>query len=501
MSIADGHVAVIDVGSNSLRLVVYDRLCRAPIPRFNEKSLCALGKGLENGGRLDPHAATCALHILSRFTRLADAMGARQVSIIATEALRRAGDGADFLARAEALIRHPITVISGDEEARLAALGVEHGFWQARGVVADLGGGSVELAEIGMPAGRRASLPLGTLRLQADVARDQAAASDRIDAALDMVPWLRGAASGSDFYVVGGGWRALARIDLAMSDAPLSVVNGHVLEPVATRRLAAMVGSRDRAGILALPGLPRRRLDTLPAAALLFDRVIDRLAPRRVVFSALGLREGVLFAALPASELVKDPLIEGAHDFGRERNRAPGIGAAMAAWTAALFADERPVQARLREAACAVSDIGWLETRDSRARDAFFMLAHYPFLGVGHGERVAMAYSVFIRYEGRPDDPPVRRLLQLISEPERRRAETLGHALQLGYRVCGGAPPLLAETMLRSQAGEVRLELGDPVLAPEADSLKTRLKALARALGVPRSRVVLPQGAALAAWG
>jgi exopolyphosphatase/guanosine-5'-triphosphate,3'-diphosphate pyrophosphatase len=208
----------------------------------------------------------------------------------------------------------------------------------------------------------------------------------------------------------------------------------------------------------------------------------------------------VLFGALPAAELVKDPLLEGAHDFGRERNRAPGIGAAMTAWTADLFSGETVEQARLREAACAVSDVGWLETRDSRARDAFFMLAHYPFLGVGHVERVAIAYAVFIRYEGPPDDAPVRPLLTLLPEHDRRRSETLGRALQLGYRACGGAPGLLAESRLRNVQGEVRLELGDAVLAPEADSLKSRLRALARSLGVPRSRIVMPPGSTAAAW-
>jgi exopolyphosphatase/guanosine-5'-triphosphate,3'-diphosphate pyrophosphatase len=494
VTLAGAHVGVIDIGSNSIRLVVYDRLCRAPVPRFNEKSLCALGKGLEDGGRLDPEAAVCALHILNRFGHLADAMGAVQVTVVATEAVRRARDGADFLARAEALLGRPINVLSGDEEARLAALGVAGSFWQADGVVADLGGGSLELSEVGSTAGaaRRVSLPLGTLRVARAVAGDAGAARRRVDAALDEIPWLDGAARGREFYVVGGGWRALARIHLAISRAPLPVVNGYTVMPDTAQALAHMVGGLDRAGILDLPGLPRRRAETLPAAALLLDRVIARLDPARVVFSAVGLREGVLFAALPADELVKDPLIVGAHELGRARSRAPGIGPAMASWTASLFRTETVEQARLREAACAVSDVGWLETRDSRARDAFFMLAHYPFLGVRHPDRVAIAYAVFIRYEGTPDDPPVRPLLAMLPESERQRAESLGRALQLGYRLCGGAPAMLQGSMLRGMSGEIRLELSEAVLAPEGDSLKVRLRALARSLGVPRWRIVAP---------
>ena len=488
------HVAVVDVGSNSIRIVVYDRLCRAPVPRFNEKSLCGLGRGLDERGHLDRHAADCALHILTRFTRLAEAMNAAHVVITATEALRRADDGADFLKTAEARIGRRIRVLSGDDEARLSALGVAHGFWQPDGIVADLGGGSIEFAfvdNIGLD-GRRASLPLGTLRLQPHATRDRTLALGRIDGAVETVPWLRGAARGRSFYVVGGGWRALARVHLAMTDAPLKVAHGYAIAPETALKLTRDLLELDRKGLAKLAGMPKRRVDTLPAAALLFQRVIERLEPERIVFSALGLREGLLFSELEPDELAKDPLIEGARDLGLQRSRAPGIGDAVAAWTALLFAGEEPAAARMRLAACLVSDVGWLETRDSRARDAFFALAHYPFLGVGHVERVFIAYAIFLRYEGDPDDKPVRALLTVLSDEERRRAEILGRALQVAYRLSGGAPGLLDGTGLLEKKGELRLEIPDLALVPELDSLKSRLRELAHTLRLSRMRVVTP---------
>lgn len=491
-----GHVAVIDIGSNSIRIVLYDRLCRAPVPRFNEKALCALGRGLEPGGRLDCDAAACALHGLARFTRLAEALDAARIRIVATEALRRAGDGATFLAEAERRIGRPIAVLSGDEEARLSALGVAGGFWRPDGIVADLGGGSVELAAIG-PGGvaaQRVSLPLGTLRVQPLLDQGRETAQARIEGALDTAPWLAAAARGRAFYAVGGSWRALARVHLALTSAPLEVVNGHAVDHDEARRLVRRIGELEPREVLRLPGLPSRRGETLPAAALLLARLLERLRPERVVFSALGLREGVLFDALDPAELAKDPLIEGARDLGRARSRAPGIGEAMAAWTAPLFAGEPAEAARLREAACLVSDVGWLETRDSRARDAFFMLAHYPFLGAGHAERVAIAYAVALRYDGRPDDRPLRPLLALLAPEQRRRAEALGRALLIGYRLSGGAPRLLDGSSLAIDGRQLRLVVPDQALVPEAEPLDDRLEALARSLDLARARAVAAGG-------
>jgi exopolyphosphatase/guanosine-5'-triphosphate,3'-diphosphate pyrophosphatase len=492
---ANAHVAVIDIGSNSVRLVVYDRACRAPIPRFNEKALCALGRGLEPGGTLDPVAAAAAHRAVVRYVRLAEAMAVADLRLAATEAVRRAADGGRFLAEVERSIGRRIEVLSGEAEARLSALGVAGGFWQPDGVMADLGGGSVELAAVDAmgAAGPCVSLPLGTLRLRAAVAEHPDAARATVDRALAAIDWLDGGAVGRDLYVVGGGWRALGRIHLAGSKAPLDVIHGHAIDGGAALGLGRRIAGLSRQKLLALPGVPRRRIDTLPAAGLLLERAVARLRPARVVFSALGLREGLLFAGLQPSEMSRDPLIEGAADLGRQRNRAADIGEAMADWTAPLFAAEGPAEARLRIAACAVSDVGWLEAPGSRARDAFFMLAHYPFVGVDHPGRVAVAATVFTRYEGAPDDRALRPLLALLSGSERARVETLGRAVQLGYRLCGGVPGLLSRTRIESAGNRLLLHLPGPDLVPDPTGLEIRLQALARSLGCRDIGIIMPE--------
>ena len=360
--------------------------------------------------------------------------------------------------------------------------------------MADLGGGSVELTAVdsGGATGPSVSLPLGTLRLRAAVADNVEAAAGTIDRALAAIDWLDGAAAGRCFYVVGGGWRALARIHLAEGGSPLDVIHGHAIDCDTALQLGRRIARLGRSKLAALPGVPRRRIDTLPAAALLFERVVARLRPSRVAFSALGLREGLLLTGLGPDELALDPLVEGAADLGRQRNRAPGIGAAMADWTAPLFAGEQADEARLRVAACRVSDIGWLEAPGSRARDAFFMLAHYPFVGIDHPGRVAIAATVFVRYEGAADDRALRPLLTLLSAAERSRVQILGRAMQLAYRLSGGVPGLLERTRIELAGDTLRLHLPEPDLVPEPTGLQVRLQALARSLGVGDIKIAMP---------
>ena len=484
--------AVVDIGSNSIRLVVYERLCRAPIALFNEKSVCALGKSLATTGKLARPEIDGTLHALRRFAHIARALQVGEIEYVATEAVRRAENGADFLAEAERATGRRIAVLSGRDEARAAAMGVAYSFYRPQGVVGDLGGGSVDLSTVAPdgPGTTYGSLPIGTLPITRRLLEDQAAAAAFIDARLATVPWLAGAAAGSSFYVVGGGWRALARVRLALTDTPLKVVHDYRLSAEEAIRLGRSIAGLDDEELRTVPGMPGRRLETVRAAALLLERVVRRLEPERVVFSAFGLREGRAFAQLGADELAADPLVAGAQDFGAGRSRLPEIGGAMAHWTAPLFESETPSQLRLRLAVCEVSDSAWREHPAFRAREAFYRLAQYPFIGIDHAERALLAYAVFIRYEGSPEDLFIRPLLSLLGEPERRRAELLGAALQLGYRISAAVPELLRTSRLWIAGDELRLHLPAPDAAPDPDILRPRLRAVARALGLSRTKVL-----------
>ncbi|MFZ1425693.1 MAG: hypothetical protein WAS21_02865, partial [Geminicoccaceae bacterium] len=329
-----GPFAVVDIGSNSIRLVVYERLCRAPIALFNEKSLCELGKSLATTGRIGREETDSALHALRRFAHIAKALRAREIEYVATEAVRRAENGAEFLAAAERATGQAITVLSGHEEAHTAAMGIAYSFHAPDGVVGDLGGGSADLSMVTPdgPAAPYGSLPIGTLPLTRMMLEDRAATARFIDARLATLPWLAGAARNKSFYVVGGGWRALARIRLAMTDTPLKVVHDYRLNAEEAMTLGRSIAGLDQKELRTAPGMPGRRVETVRAAALLFERVVRVIEPDSVVFSAFGLREGRVFLRLPAEELAQDPLLAGARDFGRSRSRVAAIGSALGEW-------------------------------------------------------------------------------------------------------------------------------------------------------------------------
>jgi exopolyphosphatase/guanosine-5'-triphosphate,3'-diphosphate pyrophosphatase len=486
--------AVIDIGSNSVRLVVYNELSRAPFPRFNEKSMCGLGTGLDRTGELAAEPMACTIQAVHRFTVIASAMAVARIDIIATEAVRRATNGGELIRAIRDRTGHDVRILSGQEEARYSTLGVISGFYRPKGLVGDIGGGSLEFAEALDDAvgDRSASLRLGALPVITMMAEAGDGAKRRIDEILagQMPPML----TRPVFYAVGGGWRALAGVHMAATNAPVPVAHGYDVDARELRAFAKSVWRMAPDKIAALPGIPSRRANTLPAAALVMDRVLKNLKPERVVFSALGLREGWLYAQLPEDQKYRDPLVEGARTFGLMRARVPAFGPALARWTEGLFPDETAEDKRLRLAACALSDIAWTDHADVKAQQSFQRLVYFPFIGLTHPERVFLAATIHARYGGKQDDECLKRALPLLSPGAYRRAQILGRSLQLGYRLSGTVPEILDAANLRITADCVWLEIAGAEDVPDSEAVRSRLKQLAKVLGVPRSEFVTARG-------
>jgi exopolyphosphatase/guanosine-5'-triphosphate,3'-diphosphate pyrophosphatase len=484
------HIGVIDVGSNSIRLVVYDDLSRAPFPRFNEKSLIALGNGLDDDGRFTEHAMSEALHTIRRFASIARAMGVRRVDVLATEATRRAKNGSELLDGVRAATGLHPRLLSGEEEARLAALGVVSGFSQPKGLVGDIGGGSLEVAEVVVDdvGERMASMPLGALRVKALMADSVHGAKEHIDAVLaeNLPPLL----TDPVLYAVGGGWRALARVHIAMSGHPISVTHGYAIPAGEAREHAKQIARMSPDEVVSLPDVPSRRVDTLPAAALVMSRVLKRLKPERVVFSASGLREGWLYSQLDREERSRDPLLEGAQAIGLPLARVPDFSAALARWTDELFPGEALRDRRLRLTVCALTDICWRDHVKVRAGEAFRRLLQFPFIGISHPERAFVAVAIRARYGGKIDDTVKSTAGELLSSSELRRAEILGRVLLLGHRFSASVPEILEHARLRIDADAVRLEVTSPDGLPDSDAVQTRLRQLAKATGLKTAEIV-----------
>ena len=494
--------AIVDIGSNSVRIVVYECLGRAPLPRFNEKSLCRLGEGLAQTGAIQPANFRRTVEAVRRFRAIADAMGVTRIDATATEAMRRASNGEALRRAITAESGLAVRILSGAEEAHHAALGVISGFFRPVGLVGDMGGGSLEVAEaLGDRVGERwVSLPLGALPVEALLEKGPEAAKRAVDALLaDGLPPLL---TRPVFYPVGGGWRSLAKAHMAAMGAPVPVVHGYTVDTAAIRGFAKSLWRSSASGrpAIAPPGpamgstaaaaLPARRARTLPAAALVLDRTLKRLAPEKVVFSALGLREGWLYAQLPEVERTLDPLIEGAALIGLPAARVPGFAAGLVPWTGELFPGESAAETRLRVAACALSDMGWRDHPDLRAGEMFRRLLQFPFIGIEHPERAFVAAAIHARYNGKPDDPALSPAVELLSRGTRRRALILGRALTLAYRLSAGVPEVLAGSRVRVGTDSVTLEVGRAARVPDSEVVADRLAALANAIGVKRSEVV-----------
>lgn len=484
------HIGVIDVGSNSIRLVVYDDLSRAPFPRFNEKSLVALGNGLDDEGRFTEQVMSEALNTVRRFASIADAMDVRRVDVLATEATRRARNGVDLIDRIRAATGLDTRILSGDQEARLAALGVVSGCFEPKGLVGDLGGGSLDVAEVVVDdiGERTASMPLGALRVKALMDDDIDAAKQHIDSVLatSLPPLL----TDPVMYAVGGGWRALARVHIAMTGHPISVVHGYAIPGDVAREHAKQISRMGPDEVASLPDVPSRRTDTLPAAALVMARVLKQWRPDQVVFSASGLREGWLYSQLDRDEQSRDALLEGAQAIGLPIARVPAFSAALARWTDDVFPGESPQDRRLRLTACALTDMCWRDHVKVRARDAFLRLLQFPFIGISHPERAFVAVAIMARYGGKIDEEVTSTVGDLLTASELRRAEILGRVLLLGHRFSASVPEMLGHARLRFDADAVRLEVTSADGLPDSQAVQQRLHQLAKATGLDAAEIV-----------
>ncbi len=474
--------AVIDIGSNTIRLVVYGGPPRAPVPLFNEKVTAGLGRGVVDAGLIDAESMATALTSLARFAALTRLMAPVELRVAATAAVRDAANGTDFLARVRELGLEP-TLLSGEEEANAAGFGVISSNPEASGLVADLGGGSLELVRIGGgEVHERVSLPLGAMRVAAVRAGGRGRLRRLVGQLCASHDWLR-QVRGERLYLVGGAWRALARVHMERAAWPLRVLDNYSFPAADARDLKTHVRALGMAQLVAISGVKQARAPQLDDASALLAALASVIEPAQVSVSAAGLREGLLFQALAPAQRRKDPLIEGLrHAIGGQLQRS-GQDAALLAWSDSAFPSEPAEDRRLRHAACLIAGTGWASNPEFRALDAEDMALHGSWLGLDHGDRAVIAMALHIGLGGDPDNPPA--LLAQLAEPERLdRARGWGLALRLAHRIGAGAV-LAVEALPLELAGDGALVLRLPrrVAALADAGVERRLARLALALG------------------
>ena len=475
-------VAVVDIGSNSIRLVVYEGAQRAPTPVFNEKILGGLARGLDKSGQLSDKGVDLALASLARFRALTEAMGVERVDVVATAAVREAKNGAAFVAEVETRCGFEVRVLSGEEEARLSAAGLLSGIPEAHGLMADLGGGSVELVRVGGgKTGDYGTLPLGPLRL-ADMSNGGVGKARKfIDKTLAKLDWLSSAA-GERFYPIGGAWRMLARVHMSQSDYPLHVIHQYAVSAKEIRDFCKLVGKLSVGTLRKTPGIARQRAESAPYAAYLMQRIVEESGVDEVVFSAFGLREGCLYDRLAPRVRKMDPLLAICQREAERMGRATADGEALFHWMTPLFPDETERHRRLRLAACYFADIGWSEHPDYRGEMVFERILRHPAVGTDHPGRVFLAVSVSARHAAIDKNLVRREAGALLPNEDFERARAIGLAMRLGYTFSGGVISLLQQAALSRETDRLTLSLPDHADILVGDTVQRRFVTLARAL-------------------
>ena len=482
----DAPIGIIDIGSNSIRLVIYESGGRAPATLFNEKIMAGLGEGLNRTGILDPAACDRAVAALDRFRRLAEEIGVGRLRTVATAAVRDANNGPDFLARLGAMGLE-VELISGMEEADLAAHGVLSGIPDADGIVGDLGGGSLELVRVTKgKIGTGVSVPFGVLRLAGRKGRDIRELDRDLGRALDKAGWAP-PSKNLPFYLVGGSWRALARLHMTLVDHPLPIIHHYRMLPDDALRLVRTIGHLDPKKIREI-GIASSRVQVMGDAARLLAAVTRRLGASELIVSAYGLREGLLHRDMPTSVQAEDPLIAGARAEGVRQARFPDEGEPLSRWVAPLFADEGHDLARLRHAACLLGDIAWRAHPDFRAERGLDMALHGQWLAIDAPGRAMLAQALFTHFGG-VGTPAV--IARLIDGARSERAIRWGLAMRLGQRLSAGSAEVLEASRIDLDGGALVVSLTKADEALYGEAIERRHKLLAAAFDrKPKLRVV-----------
>ena len=483
------HSAVIDIGSNTVRLVIYSGHRRAPVVWLNEKVAARLGRDLAVSGLLPEKAMACALAALARYAALLEDVGVRDVRVAATAAVREAANGGQFVEQVRQL-GLPVQVLSGEEEALISAEGVLGAFPDAAGVVADLGGGSLELTEIGDGSARHGvSLALGTLRLAGLRAAGPAAMESAVTGELQRCGWAAG--GGGPLYMVGGTWRAFASFAMHELRHPLSDPQAFRLDTDNALRLARKIARTAPEKLALINGVPASRAAGLPDAAAMLQALLRQLQPDALVFSSWGLREGLLLRQLSPLARRQDPLLAAVAHFADPRGGPLALAVQVAGWTVDAAQGTGNGSERLRLAATMLALAAARLEPNMRLDHACDWALHKRWPGLDHAGRAQIAAALRASC-GKPEpSAPLLRLASLSAipgapDPESalRESAAWGLALRLCRRFGAATPGALLASTLSREGNLLVLKVAPARSQLLFGSVENDLKSLAQWLGL-----------------
>ncbi len=483
------RVGVVDVGSNSVRMVVFDGAARSPAYFFNEKIMCALGAGLSETGKLNPEGRDRALAAMRRFKLLADGMKLPHLTVVATAAVRDSQDGADFCADVLRETGLAIHVIDGPEEARLSAQGVLLGWPGAYGLICDIGGSSLELAEIqDNTVGRRVTSDLGPLKLK-EIKGGKRGRQAHIDGVVRTLKTQMGPQR-DRLFLVGGSWRAIARIDMERRGYPLKVQHEYRMSVKAVQATAKYIDKADLQELRRTCGISSSRMSLVPYAAEVLSRLVKTFKPRDIAISSYGIREGLLFEQMPQALRDRDPLVEACRFAEDKDARLPGFGRVLYDFVLPLFPRADFDKKRLIKAACLLHDVSWRAHPDYRAEVCFENATRANLGGLRHSERVFLGHALMSRYSKRRPAARFQQLFDLIDDKQRREAEILGRAMRFGAMLVVSTDTKIGTLKWRPRKKVLELRLDKSTAPMFTETAEARFQSLCDALEAEGSKRV-----------
>lgn len=475
------RVGVVDVGSNSVRMVVFDGAARSPAYFYNEKIMCALGAGMADTGHLSPEGRIRALSAMRRFSKLAEGMGLSELTAVATAAVRDASDGRAFCEEVCAQTGIKIWVIDGKEEARLSAQGVLLGWPGAYGLVCDIGGSSLELAEIsGGRVGRRVTSSLGPLKLR-DIKGGAKAREAHIKEVIHALADKMGSQR-DRLFLVGGSWRAIARMDMVRRGYPLHVLHEYRMTPQSVRDTVEFIRKSNMETLRAEAGVSSARASLVPYACEVLTRLIKTIKPNDIAISSYGIREGMLYEQMPQRLRDRDPLIEACRFAEDKDARSPGFGKMLYNFIMPIYKSAPEPRKRLIKAACLLHDVSWRAHPDYRAEVCFDNATRANMGGLKHSERIFMGLALMHRYSNKRENARFSDLIEMVDEKTRAEAEILGKAMRLGAMLWMHKVAELGEMRWFPKKKELHLRLSADMMPLYGEVAEARFTSLANSL-------------------
>ncbi len=475
------RVGVVDIGSNSVRMVVFDGAARSPAYFYNEKVMCALGAGIADTGRLNPVGRERALAAVTRFEAIAQSLGISPLTAVATAAVRDASDGPDFCADVLRETGLKVHVIDGPEEARLSAQGVLLGWPGSYGLVCDIGGASMELAEIrNGRVGKCVTSSLGPLKLQSMKGGAKARKAYAKEVIAELCEQI--GEQKDRLFLVGGSWRAIARIDMHRRGYPLHVLHEYRMTPKSVRETVKFIQKSNIEELRQACDISSARMSLVPIASEVLKVLISRIKPKDIAISSYGIREGMLYEQMPQQLRDRDPLIESARFSEAKDARMPGFGRTLHDFILPLFKSAPFATKRMVKAASLLHDVSWRAHPDYRAEVCFDNSTRANLGGLSHSERVFLGLALLHRYRNQRKGTQFEALFELLSEDQQREAEILGKAMRFGAMLWMEKDAKLGEMRWFPKKKHLELRLHPSAKPLFSEVAQARLASLASSL-------------------